>query len=78
MKAVNALFPIDNESFVSLDSLPHTCVEFDPWVNDLGLFVLDREALVEGDLLSANHIAAGQRLLKSRTPCNMVCRTPAS
>ena len=47
---------IDHESFVSLDSLPHTCVEFDPWVNDLGLFVLDREALVEGDLLSANHI----------------------
>ena len=68
MKAVYALFPIDNESFVSLDSLPHTCVEFDPWVNDLGLFVLDREALVEGDLLSANHIAAGQRLLKMSYP----------
>jgi len=47
-------------------SLDEPC--FVPWVKGLALSMYDGEQLLEGRYLSANHIAAGQNLLKSAYP----------
>ena len=38
------------------------------WIHDLGLSMADREVLVSGKLLTANHIAAATRLMKKSFP----------
>ena len=42
--------------------------QYASWVKDLGLSMLDMEKLVDGRWLSANHISAGQRLLRQTYP----------
>ncbi len=50
------------------DSIPDT-PELTSWVNELGLSVVDKNTLVSGKWLTANHMSAANYLLKTKYPC---------
>ena len=58
----------DSTADVSSDSLSFDDPCFVLWVRSCGLSMFDKEVLVSGQPLSANHIAAGHSLLKQAFP----------
>lgn len=57
-----------DDSLSSIGCLSADEPHYVSWVKDLGLSMLDKEELVKGRWLSANHISAGQRLLRQTYP----------
>ena len=55
-------------SLFSYSSSPPDIPEFDTWIGDLCLSQADRQILVDGGWLTANHMSAASKLLKAAFP----------